>query len=146
MADHKAIAIVDAIRDLFLDLPLTGDNVFKGRTYDLENMPSHSLYLGSADATQANIVFEDQSQLIRDEIFVTAGREEDLDALLLNVHAESYAAIATDRTLGLAGVVADTVFEGMSEPDYIDEGKRPVLSAVFTWRVNYRHSYDDPRA
>ena len=145
MADHRAIAIIDAFSDLIKGLPLVSDNVFKGRTYDLDNMPSHSLYLGSADVSETNVAFVNQSQLIRDEVFVSAGAEEDLDALLLNVHAEAYVAIAADRQLGLAYVI-DTTLESMSEPDYIDEGKRPILSAVFTWRVTYRHSYTDPSA
>lgn len=142
MANHRGIAIIDQFTTLLMNKPLVGDNVFKGRIYDMRNTPSHSIYLGSATVSEINIGRIDVSQLVRDEV-VVVGAEEELDELLLNVHAEAYQAIMVDKTLGLA-YVEDTVLESMTQPDYIGEGKRPILSAVFTWRVDYRHSVTDP--
>lgn len=144
MADHRGIAILRAFKDLLINLPLVGDNVFSGRVYDLSNVPSHSIYLGPATVDANNTAFSDEIQMVRDEILVV-GSEVELDELLLNVHAEAYVAVKEDYTLGLPYVI-DTVFDGMSDPEYIDDGKRPALSAVFTWRVTYRHSILDPGA
>lgn len=139
---HRAVDIVEVIHDLLLDLPLVGQNVFKGRVYDFENTPSHSLFLGSAEADTTNTQVTDEQQLIRDEITVV-GAEDELDKLLLEVHAEAYKKIMADPQLGLA-FVHETEYLGMAEPDYIEEARRPILQAVFTWRVTYRHSYTDP--
>lgn len=139
---HRAVDIVEAVHTLLLDLPLVGPNVFKGRVYDFDNAPSHSLFLGAADADTTNTQVTDEQQLIRDEITVV-GREEELDKMLLEVHAEAYVKLMADITLGLA-FVQQIEFLGMSEPDYIEEARRPILQAVFTWRVTYRHSYLNP--
>lgn len=140
---HRAVDVVEAVHGLLLDLPLVGQNVFKGRVYDYDNnTPSHSLFLGSADAETTNTQVTDEQQLIRDQITVT-GSEEILDKTLLEVHAEAYVKIMADITLGLA-FVQETEYLGMSEPDYIEEARRPILQAVFTWRVTYRHSYLNP--
>jgi len=144
MSDHRAIAILDAFTTALLDLPSVGDNVFKGRIQDFENTPSHSIYLGQSTAEINNTSIVDQAQIIRDEITV-AGREEELDAELLNIHREAYVAIMADITLGLPFVI-DTFLVGMAEPDYNDEGRYAIQTAVFTWQVNYRHSYLDPGA
>lgn len=142
MTDHRAIGVVNRFCELYTNLPLVGENVFKGRVYDYDNTPSHSIYLGAADVDIANTQVADVVQLIRDEI-VVVGHESEVDALLLNVHKESYVKVMEDYTLGLS-YVEEVELQGMSEPDYIDEGKRPILSAIFTWRVMYRHSYLDP--
>lgn len=144
MADHRAVAILNTFRDLMTNLPITGDNVFKGRVFDFDNTPSHSIFLGAAPVESLNTVEVVVDQLIRDEITV-AGPEDELDELLLAVHAESYVAIMADATLGISYVI-DTELQGMNEPDYIADGRRPILTAVFTWRVSYRHSYLDPSA
>ncbi len=144
MPDHRAIAILDAFTDALMDLSLTGDNVFKGRIQDHENTPSHSVYLGRSAATIENTAIVDQAQLIRDEVTVK-GREEELDAAMLNIHREAYVAIMADITLGLPYVI-DTFLLDMAEPEFIDDGRYAIQSAVFTWQVNYRHSYQDPGA
>lgn len=138
MPDHRAIAILDSFKSRITDLPLAGDRVYSGRLFEFSNAPSHSIYLGPANVDAGKTPFIDQTQLIRDEILVV-GAESELDELLLNFHAEAYASIMADYTLGLAYVI-DTVLESMSDPEYIDDGKRPALAAVFTWRVMYRHS------
>ncbi len=144
MADHRVIAVLEAFKTAYEGLPIVGDNVFTGRIEDFENTPSHSLFLGGADVENQNNAFVDQVQLIRDEVTVV-GKEHEVDALLMNVHRDAYAAIMADPTLGL-DYVQDTMLQSMSEPDYIEDGNRPILSAVFTWRVHYRHSYTDTSA
>lgn len=139
---HRAVDVLAAIHALFLDLPLVGQNVFKGRVYDFENVPAHSLFLGAADAESTNTVVTDEQQLIRDEITV-AGPEDELDQMLLEVHAEAYVKIMADITLGLP-YVQEVEYLGMAEPDYIEETRRLILQAIFTWRVTYRHSYNNP--
>jgi len=139
---HRAVDILAAFHALIVDLPLVGQNVFKGRVWDYDNTPSHALFLGASQADTTNTQVTDEDQLIRDEITVV-GPEEELDKKLLEVHAEAYVALMADLTLGLS-YVQEIAFIGMTEPEYIEQSRRPILQAVFTWRVTYRHSYTDP--
>lgn len=124
-------------------IDLTEQTVYLGRVYDVDRTPAHSIYLGPAQMAGNNLAFVDVNQTIRDEMSVT-GLEEEIDQIMLEAHAAAYKEIMKDRTLGLPSFVLDTELESMSEPDYIADGAKPILSVVFNWSVKYRHSLNDP--
>lgn len=135
----RAFEVLNAFDTILTGAGLTGSPlVLKTRAYEIESVPAIALSISGQNSTSENLAFVDEEVSIDMRIF-HEGKADQLDNLLLSLHAEAYAAIMTSNRLGL-NFVLDLDPASMSEPQIDGDGKKAVIAANFTWVVRYRHN------
>lgn len=151
MADHRREQILDAIATALTGLVTTGANVFRGRSYPLDDasLPAILIYQGqdepvpdaSPDAVW-NYIDSVLHVLVEP---VAASASIQVDQVLNQIDKESWIALMASNNLGLAFV--HSISPGLAlEPKIAAEGDRPLGYMRRNWLVHYRSSRADPSA
>lgn len=137
MAEHKAITVLDNLVDVLMNLDTTGTRVERTRGYPKAATPAISVRLADLDPiNEISNAFID-SALGVETLYHVEGSDDDLDTQILNIDAEVWAAIMTDRTL--SGQVIDTDPERLTVLFESDK-EIPTAVGVRRWRFHIRHS------
>ena len=135
---HKVNTLIDAFVTTVTGLTTTGQNVEQSRGFPTAQYPAITVRLASIDPQrEISNAFLDSFVEI-ETIYHVAG--DTLDADLLQVDAEVYAAIMADRTFG--GAVTDTDPRDLVIETSADK-EIPTANGVRRWRCLLRHSITD---
>lgn len=151
MADHRREQILDAITTALTGLLTTGTNVFRGRSYPLDDasLPAILIYQGQDEPVpdesgDAVWQFIDSALTVAIEP-VAASASVQVDKVLNQIDKESWISLMSSTNLGLAFV--HSISPGVAlEPKIATEGDRPLGYMRRNWLVHYRSSRADPSA
>lgn len=135
----RAESIVVAFNTLVTGLPQTQGRVERGRVYPVDVLPALTINMGAEQIVDdPNIAFQDEYL----DVEVTASVKDNsgVDTALNQIRAEVYAAVMSNRTLGLSYVL-DTRWLGRDTPDRSGELEQKSARQTMIFRVHYRHSY-----
>ena len=140
---HKANTLLDAVVGVLTDLATTGQNVETTRGYPTQETPAITIRLASVDPirTISNAFLDSYVDI--ETYFHVSGSESDLDAKVLEIDAEVYAAIMADATVGGTAIDADPQALTI---DSSADGELPTAAGLRRWRFHLRHSLTDAEA
>ena len=140
---HQATNILSAIKTALTGLGTTGVNVYQTRAYPINPTPALSIRLSSIDPVrQISNAFLD-SFVDVDVLIHVSGSSETLDAEILQIDAEVYAALMADRTLGGVAIELDPQTLTVESSAETEE---PTALGLRRWRVHMRHSITSAEA
>lgn len=142
MSDPIQCQILDAFEEVLNTVEITNSKVYRGKVYNKDSLPCQAVYFGQG-TQDAGHAFNDSKLQIKQLITVTE-HEKNLDSKTWEVFADSYAALMTDQTLGLASVIQIEP-TGNREPEILSESSKPIQATEFTWEIQFRHSVNDTR-
>lgn len=137
---HRAETILNTVETLLTGLATTGSQVTRGRVWPVDAFPAISIFKGADRRDELDDILDEfltRVLTINIEIHTTATGNPETQ--LNQVAAEVFAALAADKTLGLA-YVFNTLLEADDEPIIDDSQDTPVASMISTWNINYQHS------
>ena len=140
---HKANTLLEAFVDLVTGLATTGQNVETTRGYPTSETPAITVRLSSVDpvAVISNAFLDSYVEL--ETVYHVASAESDLDAKVLQIDAEVYAAIMADPTIG--GAAIDTDAQALTIESSADT-ETPTAAGLRRWRCRLRHSFTSAEA
>lgn len=141
---HRAEEILEAVTTALTGLTTTGNRVERDRVYPPELCPALSVGLGQESPKQGadNVSYQDSILEVRIVIQV---KNDDTATVLNQIKAEVYAALMSDRTLGLS-FVADMAWNGDSEPEPSGDAEIKTTRCITNFAVWYRHSFTSKEA
>lgn len=136
----RAETIMAAVTTAVTGLATTGTNVTRARAWPVNST------LPALDVAQGinNVIDDDWAldSIGRELNFIITARckaTTNIETILNQISAEVYAALAANRTLGLA-YVYDLNLAGDTAPEIEAEQDEPTGSMSMTWTVLYEHS------
>ena len=146
MADARNEQIISGIVTTLSvpGLATTGTNVYRGRTYPLQNveLPALAVYMGPealVDELLSDFLDWDLSVYIEAYVQTVA---ELVDTVLNRIRKEVHIAIMADYSQGLSFVL-ETTPGNITETIANGEGNQPVISQRFEYIIRYRTSRTD---
>lgn len=136
---HRAESILDALTVAVTGLTTTGANVARGRTYPVSVRPALSVFKGEDNVSEAEIELPTVLREMRVSVAIHVHETGNLETALNAIAAEVFAALKSNRTLGLS-YVYDTDLIGDDEPEIDDSLDLPTGRMVSNWQVVYEHS------
>ncbi len=137
---HVRTQIRDAVTDLLLGLPTTGNNVFKSRIRKLSAAELPALTIETNDetidmetTTDDYVNFRTLDLVIRANAKVNADLDNVLDACIQEVEETLFADIVNNT---LASLVKDIELKAI-KVQMNNEGDQPIGEAAMLWTVNY---------
>ena len=147
---HAARRVLEAIVAAVSDLPTTGRNVHTARDYRHSRVPALSIRIGSITPLEnLSQTLIDSEVVVEVHMHVNASPREqeqgdnDLDAQILRIDAETWRAIMADQSQG--GTAINTTPAELSIVSQA-EGEKPTAEATRRYRLHIRHSYTDPES
>lgn len=144
MADHIALQIRDRIVTTVTDLTTTGDRVYKARVYPIQNeeLPALTVRVGEIEQ---EIISTPAPQGVLNKctyaVRIHVSEDGDVDAALFLSAKEVAEALGADINLNSLALAAYP--EGISEPEYISEGKQKIASMDVFWAAEWDSPIND---
>lgn len=133
---HKAETLIQAVEAAVTGLPTTGASVTRTRGYAVAATPAIDVRLASIDfLNELSPAFIDDYVYI-DLVYSVSG--SGLDAQILQIDAEVFAAIMADRTL--AGSALDADPQSLTPDQAPAETEEPTAEAIRRFRFQIRHA------
>lgn len=146
---HRADEIIEAMRHAWSDAQIfAAVDRARSRPYTPEELPALEARLGADEVSEPISTLQVTRTLSIDTIIIVLDTDDDeqVERDLLRLRAEAYLPlVVSPYRLGLDYVV-DVMEDRVAAPIYASTGDLKIGMMPITWRVEYAHSYRDPRA